>query len=126
MVRSMQKTVAWGVSAVLFAGLVGGYYLWRAIATRDVPVVLEEPAERKPAPRVEPAIRYPIERVPIGGRCASRRTRAVARHAQDGRHLRLSLSAVPAGVSRARLSERILQRSPGGSDRRHAVDTGRA
>ncbi len=64
MVRSMQKTVAWGVSAVLFAGLVGGYYLWRAIATRDVPVALEEPAERKPAPRVEPAIRYPIERVP--------------------------------------------------------------
>src|SRR6266545_5888822 len=64
MVRSMQKTVAWGVSAVLFTGLVGGYYLWRAIATRDVPVALEEPAERKPAPRVEPAIRYPIERVP--------------------------------------------------------------
>jgi hypothetical protein len=65
MIRSMQKTVAWGVSAVLVGALAVGYYVWRNVATHDTPFpAVDIEPERKPDVRGEPQIRYPIERVP--------------------------------------------------------------
>jgi hypothetical protein len=65
MIRSTQKTVAWGVSAVLVAALAAGYYVWLTFNAREAPVGALEPLPAgKAEARVEPQIRYPIERVP--------------------------------------------------------------
>jgi hypothetical protein len=61
----MQKAVAWGVSAMLAVGIVAAYYLWTLLATREPPIKsVETPQASAPPPAAEPAVRYPIERVP--------------------------------------------------------------
>ncbi len=67
----MQKTVAWGVSAVLVGGLAVGYYVWQTLVPRDAPIAsLDVFPESKPQVRAEPQIRYPIERIPPQGAVA--------------------------------------------------------
>src|SRR5512144_108667 len=65
--RSMQKAVAWGVSAILAAGVVATYYAWRSVATHEVALPSVAPAAERASPLLEspkPAIEHPIERVP--------------------------------------------------------------
>lgn len=63
----MQKAVAWGVSAILAAGVVATYYAWRSVATHEVALPSVAPAAERASPLLEspkPAIEHPIERVP--------------------------------------------------------------
>jgi hypothetical protein len=59
----MQKAVAWGVSAMLAAGVVAAYYLWHLMSTPAPTLGVEAPPASPPAAAVEPEIRHPIERV---------------------------------------------------------------